>query len=124
MSLRGLYLVVLSALLTAAANLLLRGGVLRFGEFSMAPNRIRHDIVHLCMEPLFVSGVALYGLAAIVWFGVISIEDLSTSYPILVGLVFVLVAIGAVLFFREAFSFQKVLGMVLILGGVTIIARA
>ena len=123
MSLRGFYLVVFSAILTAAANLFLRGGVLRFGEFSLAPDRIRNDLIHLCMEPLFVTGVILYGLAAIVWFSVISIEDLSTSYPILVGMVFILVAAGSIYFFRESFAWQKVLGMMLILGGITVIAR-
>lgn len=123
MSVHGFYLVVFSAILTAAANLFLRGGVLRYGEFSIAPDRIKHDLLQLCMEPLFVSGVILYGLAAIVWFSVISIEDLSTSYPILVGMVFILVAAGSIYFFNESFAWQKVLGMLLILGGISVIAR-
>ena len=123
MSLRGFYLVVLSAILTAVANLFLRGGVLRYGEFSLAPDRIRNDLIHLVMEPLFVTGLIFYGLAAIVWFGVISIEDLSTSYPVLVGMVFILVAAGSTYFFHESFVWQKVLGMMLILGGITVIAR-
>ena len=123
MTLRGFYLIVFSAMLTAAANLLLRGGVLRYGEFSLTPDRIKNDLIHLGMEPLFVAGVILYGLAAIVWFSVISIEDLSTSYPVLVGMVFILVAAGSIYFFHESFVWQKVLGMMLILGGITVIAR-
>ena len=124
MTMRGLYLVAISALLTAAANLLLRGGVLRFGEFSLAPDRIRDGLIGLGMQPMFMTGVILYGLAAIVWFSAISFEELSTSYPILVGLVFILVAIGAMFFYQEAFSLQKVVGMGFILGGIAIITRA
>ena len=123
MTMRGVYLVAISALLTAAANLLLRGGVLRFGEFSLAPDRIGQGFVGLGTQPMFMTGVVLYGLAAIVWFSAISIEDLSTSYPILVGLVFILVALGAIFFYQEAFSWQKLVGMAFIVGGIAIVAH-
>lgn len=124
MTFRGLLLVGIAALLTALANLLLRGGVLRFGEFSLSPDRITAGLVGLASQPVFMAGVVFYGLAAIVWFSAISVEDLSTSYPVLVGLTFVLVASGAVFFFQEAFSIQKLFGMMLILGGIFVVARA
>ncbi len=124
MTMQGLYLLAIAAFLTAAANLLLRGGVLRFGEFSLAPNRIIDGLIGLGMQPMFVSGVILYLLAAVVWFSAISIEELSTSYPILVGLVSILVAVGAIFFYQEGFSRQKMLGMGLILAGIVIITRA
>lgn len=124
MSSRGLLLLVLSALLTAAANLLLRGGILQHGEFSLALDRVKDQLLSLGTQPSFLAGVFLYGLAALVWFSVLSIENLSTSYPMLVGLTFVLVAIGAAYFFNEAFPGQKIFGMLLILAGIVSIARA
>ena len=124
MTQRGLLLVGLSALLTALANLLLRGGVLRFGEFSLSLGSLRRQLLALGTEPLFVSGVILYGLAALVWFSVVSFEDLSGSYPVLVGLTFVLVAAGAVVFFQEQMPLQKVAGMLTILAGVVLVAKA
>ena len=78
----------------------------------------------LGIQPMFLSGVILYGLAAVVWFRILSIEDLSSSYPMLVGITFVLVVVGAVWFFDEDFSSQKLIGMVMILAGIGAIARA
>jgi multidrug transporter EmrE-like cation transporter len=42
----------------------------------------------------------------------------------LVGITFVLVAMGAVWFFDEGVSWQKLFGMMLILSGIVAIARA
>jgi len=124
MTVRGLLLVGCSALLTAMANLLLRGGILQFGEFSLALGRMKDQLVTLGMQPMFVAGVFFYGLAAVVWFSVVAIEELSISYPILVGLTFTLVALGAMLFFHETLSWQKLIGMALILAGIVVVARA
>ena len=124
MTSRGLLLVGVSAVLTAVANLLLRGGVLGYGTFSLAPGKIVGGLLGLLSQPLFVAGVIFYGLAAVVWFAALSIEDLSTGYPVLVGLTFTLVAVGALVFFDESFSLQKVLGMLVILGGIVAVARA
>lgn len=124
MTIRGLSLVAGSAVLTAVANLSLRGGILRYGKFSLALNQLKDGLVGLGTQPLFVVGVLFYGLAAIVWFGVLSIEDLSTSYPMLVGMTFILVASGAVVVFQESFSWQKLVGMAMILGGIVAMTRS
>ena len=123
MNLQGFLLLLLTAFLTAVANLLLRGGILKYGKFSLSLDSAKEQFVALGMQPMFLSGVLLYGLAAIVWFSVLSIEDISTSYPVLVGITFILVVIGAVWFFDEGISWQKVVGMILILGGIVTIAR-
>lgn len=124
MTLRGLLLVAVAAILTAVANLLLRGGVLGHGGLSLAPGKIGADLLALLTQPMFVSGVFFYGLAALVWFSVLAIENLSTSYPVLVGLTFVLVGSGAAFFFSESFSIQKLVGMAIILFGIAVVARS
>ena len=58
------------------------------------------------------------------WFSVISTEDLSTAYPILTGLTFTLVTVGALTIFGEHITTQKLLGISLILFGVVVVARA
>ncbi|MFC6668988.1 DMT family transporter [Marinobacterium aestuariivivens] len=123
MNTSGMLLIALSALMTGAANLLLRAGVLKFGDFSLATNRIVDGLIGLSMQPFFVLGVIFYGLAAIVWFSALSKAELSTGYPILVGLTFVLVASGSSLFFGETLSVQKLFGMAMILGGIAVIAH-
>ena len=123
MSVRGLLLVATSALLTALANLLLRGGLLQLGQFSLSADKLRPQLLALGSQPMFVGGVVLYGLAALVWFSVVSIERLSISYPVLVGLTFILVTSGAMVFFSEPLSWQKLSGIAIILTGIVVVAR-
>ena len=121
---RGLLLVVFTAVLTVASNLMLRGGVTRAGGFALSPASLISDLLRLARQPLFLAGVALYGTAALVWFRVISTENLNSSYPLLVSLTFVLVTLGATVFFHEPVSWQKVLGLGVILAGIVLVARA
>ena len=54
----------------------------------------------------------------------ISMESLSTCYPLLVSITFVLVTFGSVFFFGEHISLQKLIGMAVILGGIVAVSRA
>lgn len=121
---RGLILVLISALLTVAANLLLRQGVTAAGGFSLSIGGLGRGIIHLLRQPLFDAGVFLYGLASLVWFSVISTEDLSSSYPLLVSLTFLFVTLGAVAFFGETLSIRKLVGLLMILAGIWLVAGA
>jgi drug/metabolite transporter (DMT)-like permease len=124
MTRRGLALLVISALCTVAANLLLRGGILLAGGFVLSLDRIKDQFLGLVRQPMFVAGFLLYGVAALVWFRVLSTEDLSVSYPLLVSLTFVLVTLGAAFFFHEQLSWRKVFGISIILVGFLLTVRA
>lgn len=117
-------LIALSAITTAAANLLLRAGVLKAGGLSLSLDRFWSGALALGAQPLFVLGFICYGIAAVLWFSVLSRADLSVSYPVLVGLTFVLVVSGSLVVFHESLPWDKVVGMVLILAGVALVARA
>ena len=80
--------------------------------------------LRLALQPVFVLGIICYGIASLVWFKVLSIAEISTSYPILVGMTFVLVTAGAVPLFHESFNMIKATGILVILAGIIIIARA
>jgi multidrug transporter EmrE-like cation transporter len=123
MSERGMLFVGLSALLTVASNLMLREGVKRAGGFGLSLGRLASDLLSLARQPLLIVGLALYAASALVWFRVISTEKLNSSYPVLVGLTFVLVTLGATVFFHEPISWQKVLGLGLILTGILLVSR-
>ncbi len=75
-------------------------------------------------QPLFVLGFICYGIAAVLWFSVLPRVDLSISYPVLVGLTFILVVAGSMVVFNENLPWAKVLGLALILAGVALVARA
>lgn len=115
-------LILSSALLTVAANLLLRHGVLRAGGFSFNGGEFVRSLVRLLQEPAFVLGVLAYGLAALVWFKVLSVAEVSTAYPVLVGITFALVTVCAILLFHEKLSHLKLLGIAVILIGIVLVS--
>jgi len=117
-------LVLGSALLTACANLMMRHGLLLAGGLSLHGDGAPGLLLRLAKQWTFVLGLTAYALAAFVWFRVLSIAEVSTSYPILVGLTFVMVSVGAVLWFRESISFLKAVGVAVILVGIVLVAKA
>lgn len=124
MTTRGLFLVFIAAMMTAAGNLMMREGVARAGGLSLTATRFARDMSALLREPLFDVGVALYGLASVVWFAIVSTERLNSSYPLLVSMTFVLVTVGATILFREPLSWQKIIGIAVILLGIIAVSTA
>jgi drug/metabolite transporter (DMT)-like permease len=120
MSFRGVLLILVSALLTAGANLLMRVGVRAAGGLTISVQLLQT----LATQWMFLSGMLLYGLAAVLWFAVVATENLSSSYPMLVAAVFVLVTAGAAVFFQERISAQKITGLVVILVGILLVGRS
>ncbi len=121
MSKIGWYMVTLSAVLTALANLFLRVGVQRAGGF---PTNVVVAILNVVKQPLFDIGVIFYALAALVWFRVLATESLSIAYPILVSITFMLVTVAAAMFFHETLNVFKLLGLTIILAGIYVISMS
>lgn len=121
---RGLLLLISSSLCTVAANLLIRGGILRAGGFTLSLDRVKDQALSLGAQPMFVTGVICYAVAAILWFRVLATEDLSLSYPLFVSLTFILVTLGAAFFFKEHISWHRALGISVILAGFLLTVRA
>jgi multidrug transporter EmrE-like cation transporter len=124
MSTRGIVMLLLTCVSTVTGNLMLRTGLLKAGGISLSSGRIVGQLLALTRQPLFVIGFVLYAVATLIWFAVISSEDLSTAYPILASLTFALVTTGAILFFHERITAQKLTGIAIILLGVIVVARA
>ena len=123
MSASGLMLVALSAVLTVASNLLVRLGVGRAGGFSLSAEGAVKDLLRLAREPSFDVGIVLYASASVVWFRVLSTENLNISYPLLVSMTFVLVTFMATVLFHEPLSWVKVAGLGVILAGIVLVSR-
>jgi multidrug transporter EmrE-like cation transporter len=125
MSATGLSLVLLTAALTMAANLLLRGGIDAAGGFSLGgPSGMLQALVKLFIQPLFAIGFVLYFVASVVWFRVVATEPLSIAYPVLISCTFTLVTAGAVVIFSEPLTPRHVVGLVVILAGIVLISTA
>jgi multidrug transporter EmrE-like cation transporter len=122
MTTSGFYLVILSAVLTVAANILLRIGVVRAGGLGGNSAELLNSLLRLVSQPSFDIGFLLYGLASLVWFRVISTEPLNIAYPLLVSMTFVLVTLGATLVFHESMTFRQFVGLAVVLTGIVLIS--
>jgi multidrug transporter EmrE-like cation transporter len=119
MTSKGLLLLFVTAAFTAIANLLMKGGILRNGGLSPS----LPEFGNLIRQPMFVSGIVLVGMAGLIWFRILSTENLTVSYPLFVSLSYSMIACGSVYFFSEALSPQKLLAIGLILLGMVVMAR-
>lgn len=123
MSVLGWILVISAAAVQVAGALLMRLGVDRAGGFRPAEQGLANSLGGLALQPAFVIGVAFYVLAALVWFVVVSREPLSLAYPVLVGLTFLFVTVGAVVLFHESLTLRGVIGLVVVLAGIILIGK-
>jgi multidrug transporter EmrE-like cation transporter len=117
-------MVILSAFCAVAANVLLRGILLRSGGLSFSPSQLVSQLLGLVLQPAFMAGLICYGTATLVWMLVLSKENLSVSYPLLITLNFLLATLGGVLLFNEPMSWMKAFGFGLILIGIIVVSRS
>ncbi len=117
-------LLVVSVICNVIANVLLKFGVVKAGGFNLSQNTIVADLIKTATNPFIMGGLALYGFSFIVWLRVLSISDLSKSYPIFVTIVFILTTVGSVLFLKESVSAMRLVGIAILIAGVFLVARS
>lgn len=117
-------LLILSVVCNVTANVLLKFGVTKAGGFILSPNTLVADLIKTALNPYIMGGLVLYGFSFIIWLRVLSISDLSKSYPIFVTIVFILTTIGSVIFLKESVSTLRLLGIAILIAGVFLVARS
>jgi multidrug transporter EmrE-like cation transporter len=116
-------LVMTGVLLNAAAQLLLKAGTNRVGEFSFALDNILPIGSRLASSPFILGGLACYVVSVVVWILALSRVPVSVAYPMLsVG--YVVNAVAAWMLFGESLSMQKLVGIGFIVIGVFLVARS
>jgi drug/metabolite transporter (DMT)-like permease len=107
-------LTFLTLLLNGGAQLLLRGAALRGAD----PSRP----LTLVSSPMFLAGVAAYGVSVLTWLAVLKRVPLSVATPF-IALVYVIVPLAAKVCFGDVLSWRMLGGMAMVAAGVTIIAQ-
>ena len=116
-------LLMTGVLLNAAAQLLLKAGTNRVGEFSFALDNIVPVGSRLASSPFILGGLACYVVSVVVWILALSRVPVSVAYPMLsVG--YVVNAFAAWLLFGESLGAQKLVGIGFIVIGVFLVARS
>jgi multidrug transporter EmrE-like cation transporter len=111
--------IVVSVLCSSMAHLLLKLGANRF-DLQGSPLQVA---IRAAANAWLVGGISLHVLALGFWIIGLKQVQLSIAYPfIAVG--FVLVALLSWFFLGENFGFWRIIGMLLIVSGVSVVARS
>jgi drug/metabolite transporter (DMT)-like permease len=78
------------------------------------------SMIKLLFSPFIFSGLVMYGVATILWLFILSRVPLSIAYPVQ-SIAYVLAVFGAYFVFHEPLSPAKIIGVILIILGVSLI---
>ena len=116
-------LVLAGVLLNAAAQLLLKAGTTRVGEFAFTLDNVAPVGWRLATSPYIAGGLACYAVSVVVWILALSRVPVSVASPMLsVG--YIVNALAAWYLFGESLTVQKLVGISFIVVGVFLVARS
>ncbi|MEK6861151.1 MAG: EamA family transporter [Nanoarchaeota archaeon] len=110
---KAIIIVILCTFLTSLGQLLIKYGA----------NKLSFQNLLTIFSFELISGILVYGLAAVLFIGVLRRVDLSMVYPI-IGTSFIWVAILSYIFLRESMNILKISGIFIIVLGVALIGRS
>ena len=116
-------LVLTGVLLNAAAQLLLKAGTNRIGEFAFSLDNVLPIGIKVASSPFVLGGLACYAVSVVVWIMALSRVPVSVAYPML-SIGYIVNAAAAWLLFGESLGAQKLVGIGFISVGVWLVARS
>ena len=116
-------LVLAGVLLNAAAQLLLKAGTNRIGEFAFSLENVVPIGLKVAASPFVLGGLGCYAVSVVVWILALSRVPVSVAYPML-SIGDIVNAAAAWLLFGESLGAQKLVGIGFIIVGVWLVARS
>ena len=116
-------LLLTGVLLNAGAQLLLKAGTNRIGEFAFSMENVVPIGMRVATSPPILAGLACYGVSVIVWILALSRVPVSIAYPML-SIGYIVNAVAAWMLFGESLTAQKLVGIGFIVVGVFLVARS
>lgn len=115
-------LILCGVLLNASAQLLLKEGMNRIGQFAFNWANVWPISLKISTNPFIIIGLGCYVLSVAFWLLVLSRADVSYAYP-LVSIGYIVTTVAAMLFLHETVSLQRIIGIVIIMLGVYLVTR-
>jgi drug/metabolite transporter (DMT)-like permease len=78
-------------------------------------------VLKYVLNPWFYGAVSFFAVSTLTWVKILTLMKISVAYPIL-SISYILTAIGAFYFFQERLSLINILGILLIMIGVSLIS--
>jgi len=111
---------MINVALGVIGQFLIKQGVMRIGAFDL--NSGMSFFIKAFTAPMVIIGLGVYFVSAVLWIALLSKLPLSVAYPML-SLGYVLVVIFSAVYLHEPLNWSKLLGVLLISGGVFFITR-
>jgi multidrug transporter EmrE-like cation transporter len=116
-------LVLTGVRLNAAAQLLLKAGTNRIGEFAFSWENVLPIGLKVAANGPILAGLACYVVSVVVWILALSRVPVSVAYPML-SIGYIVNAVAAWALFGESLAAQKLIGIGFIIVGVWLVARS
>ena len=115
--------ILVSVSLSALAQIAFKLGVTTAKTAAVVTRGPVAGLMNALLSPGVLVGLALYGLGTMLWLTALARVEVSQAYPF-VGLGFVLTAILGYALFGEALSPMRIAGILLVVGGIGVLARS
>lgn len=116
------FLILLGVLLNAAAQLLLKAGMIQIGHFEFNLGNVVPIALKVMINLPIIAGLFAYVVSVIVWLLVLSRVQVSYAYPML-SIGYIVNAVAAYYLFGENLSLMRMAGILVIIVGVYLISQ-
>lgn len=114
-------LILLSCLVTVVGQVAFKLGANVFAEVEFSVPALPRVLWQMLTSPTILFGFFMFGLGAVLWLFALARTELSFAVP-LASVTYPLVLVAGVLVFREPVTVTKVIGTLLVAGGVVLVS--
>lgn len=118
-----LFMILFCTFLNASMQLLMKRGMDEIGHFEFCLGNIWPLCLGILQNPYILLGIILQPISLAIWLLVISRVEVSYAFP-LASLAYVFTALGGYYLLDESLSLTRILGILVIIGGVCLVARS
>ena len=115
-------LIILTSLLNTAAQLILKMGMEKIGEFNFNFHNVVPIGLKIILSPFVIGGIIIYIFSMTLWLLVLSRMPVNIAYP-LSSFGYILNAVGAYYLLGEHLSYLQITGIFVIIFGVYLLTQ-
>jgi drug/metabolite transporter (DMT)-like permease len=115
------FLILLSAVLTAVGQVLFKYGMQPFSETEFSADALPRLLWQILFSPSIICGFIAFGAGAVLWLFALAKAELSYAVP-LASVTYILILLAGIVLFREPLTAAKAAGTLLIAAGVVLIS--
>jgi multidrug transporter EmrE-like cation transporter len=121
--LKNIAIILISVLLNASAQVLMRQGMLKIGETAVAGQAFFRILPVIAANIFLWLAFFCYGISIVLWMIVLSRVEVSFAYAFS-SLGFVLVTVLGYIFLKEHISVIRAIGIAIVCAGIILVARS